>query len=57
MLLICTHSQDGKTAYDLAKERGHRGVMAVIEAKLKGTQDKMETEKEKEKKSGSCHIL
>ncbi|XP_025108134.1 ankyrin repeat and death domain-containing protein 1A-like isoform X3 [Pomacea canaliculata] len=50
-------NKDGKTAYDLAKERGHRGVMAVIEAKLKGTQDKMETEKEKEKKSGSCHIL
>ncbi|KAK7446063.1 hypothetical protein BaRGS_00040296, partial [Batillaria attramentaria] len=47
------HFQDGKTAYDLAKELQHTGVTEAIEKKQREVQEKWK----KGKKAGFCAIL
>ena len=48
-----TRSQEGKTAYELAKELEHTPVMSAIEAKEKEIHDRWK----KGKKAGVCAIL
>ena len=53
IIFFFTRSQEGKTAYELAKELEHTPVMSAIEAKEKEIHDRWK----KGKKAGVCAIL